>query len=94
MTWVKVTERKPPKPGWYNVIKFDPGSKGSGFFSPIPPSKNIEYYQWKEKLCHEESFEDRVIYKRHLCFEDQHGIKQKPEEILYWYELDPIPEES
>ena len=93
MTWIKVTERKPPETGWYKVVKFDPGTTESGWFFPVPPKKNIKYYQWAEKLRHEESFVDRVIYKRYHCFVDEHGLEQKLDEILYWYELDCIPED-
>lgn len=92
MTWIKFNERKPSEKGWYKVVKFIPGTEGKGFFSPIPPAKRIEHDLWDERLKHEQTFADRVIYKRIMCFIDQVGIELRADEILYWYELDPIPE--
>lgn len=41
----------------------------------------------------EQELHDRCIYVKQNVWEDAFGIRQKPEEILYWFKLDPIPED-
>lgn len=94
MGWVAKKNRLPPETGWYNVIKFHPGTAGLGFFKAVPPWKSSEYMQWKNTMKLEEDCVDRCIYLKYKAFFDLSGIEQKPEEILYWYELDPLVEDE
>lgn len=92
MGWILLQERRPDKQGWYQVIKIHKGLEGVGFFKPIPPWKSIEYVKWTQGMKLENEYHDRCVYLKYKCFMDQSGIEQSPNEILYWYELEPIPE--
>ncbi len=94
MPWIPYKKNSTPdKHGEYFVIKFYPGTNDMGFFKPIPPEKKIELMYYMQIMELEQDFPDRCIYVKHNIWEDQHRLKQKPENILYWFELDPIPEE-
>ena len=92
MSWDKLKEKVPPALGWYQVVKFYEGTKKIDFFEPILPRKSIEFMQWKTNMKVESDFIDRCIYVKYKCFVDEFGLEQKPEDILYWFELDPVPE--
>lgn len=94
MTWVKLSEKKPPEVGFYSVIKFHPGTPSVGFFNALPPERRIEYLKWDLKMKLEEDYADRCIYKKYYCFTDGYATEERSEHILYWYELDPIPEDK
>lgn len=95
MPWIPYnTNSHPEKQGEYFVLKFYPGLTTHSFFGPFPPKKKIELMIYKQKLRLENDFHDHCVYVKYNAWEDHCGLEQKPEEILYWYELDPIPEES
>lgn len=94
MTWVSTKQRLPPKKGWYNVIKLDRSCLDSKFIKTIPPSRTLEYMEWKPCMKLEEDCEDRVVYKKYKAFFETLGMEHNSDEIIYWYELDPLPEEG
>jgi len=94
MTWVKLSERRPETIGYYNVVRYYPGIPSATFFRPIPPWKEIKYLLWNQKMKLEEEYADRCVYKKYECFVTEHNEPVDRQEILYWYELDPIPEEQ
>jgi len=94
MGWIKFGKGSfPEKTGKYFVIKFHEGTKEMVFFKPIPPEKTIELMEYRVDIKFEQEFPDRCIYLKYKAFFDRHGLEQKPEEILYWYKLDEIPED-
>lgn len=94
MTWVSKKERLPPQDGWYNVIKLNHGVERVGFFRPIPAHKSLDYMQWRTSMELENNYVDRCIYRKYKAFFNKNGIEQEKDEIIYWYELDPIPEDK
>lgn len=94
MTWIKFSERKPERPGTYPIVKLNKGSPSTGFFNAIPPSHSIRYMEWKETLKFKSQSSSDVIYEKIKLFIDEHEIRQNEDEIIFWYELDPIPEEQ
>lgn len=94
MGWVLTKERKPEHEATYFVVEFIEGTKGSGFFNPISPCKKITLMSYQTLMKIESNYSDRVIYKKYKAFKNQYDLEQKEENILYWYELDPIPEEE
>jgi hypothetical protein len=94
MTWVKLSERRPETIGYYNVVRYYPGFKIARFSKPEPPRKQIEYLLWNQKMKLEEEYADRCVYKKYDSFVTEHDMPVDRQEILYWYELDPIPEEQ
>lgn len=94
MTWIKYEKGSfPEKHGHYFVIKLFEGSKGMAFFKPIPPKKDICFMEYKRTMKLESDAVDRCIYVKYNVWIDKYDHEQKPEEILYWYKLDEMPEE-
>ena len=94
MAWVKYEEGTYPDPGWYQVVVSYPGTAGVGMFSGCAPTKNIQYMQYKKHLKLKKEFEDRVEYEKCYSFFDFNGLQFLAGDILYWYELDPIPQDE
>ncbi len=93
MSWVCTKQRLPPKEGWYQVIKFHSEIKEVAFFKSVPPRKSIEYMQWTTKMKLESDDEDRCVYVKYKCFA-RDRFEETLDEIIYWYELDAIPEQQ
>lgn len=95
MGWVKYEKGSfPERLGEYYIVKFYTGTKEMAFFKPIPPKKVIERMEYKMVMELEEEKCDRCIYRKHKAWFDKFGIEQKPEEILYWYKLDEMPQDE
>jgi hypothetical protein len=94
MSWICLKDRLPPKEGWYQAVKLHPGIKELAFFKAVPPWKSVNYLNWTTKMKLESDSTDRCVYLKYKCFVNQHGLEQNYDEIIYWYELDPIPEEK
>jgi hypothetical protein len=92
MTWVKLSERHPPEVGFYTVIKFHPATPAIAYFKARPAERSIEYLKWEKMMKLENDYEDRCVYRKYYCFTDGYGTEQST--ILYWYELDPVPEDE
>lgn len=92
MTWVKTSVRMPESEGWYQVVKLNKGSERDGFFAPVLPTKSIKFMQYKQSMKLEQDFVDRCVFVKFKCFITENGVRIKSDEILYWYELDAIPE--
>lgn len=96
MPWIPYKKNSTPeKLGEYFVIKSYQGTDKNhiSFFLPIPPDKKIETMVYKQKMHLEENLHDRCVYVKYNAWEDKHGLEQKPDEIVYWYKLDPMPED-
>jgi len=93
--WVKYQKGSfPQEIGQYYVIKYVEGTKGMAFFKAIPPSKQISLMDYRNTMIMEENAIDRVIYRKYKAWFDKYENEQKPEDILYWYKLDEMPEDE
>ena len=90
MGWVKLSERKPPKFGYYLCIA-EMESEMSGFLGigkKKLKERRFAYSEWGELEILESKNEKQVIYVREIGFR-----KWSCDKITHWYELDPMPEE-
>jgi|ERR1700721_4517488 len=92
MTWIKFSDRKPEHKGTYAVVKLIKGTPAAGFFQATPPSLRVEHLNWIETLQFHSQTKEKVTYSKEKIFVNEHQIEIDPTEILYWYELEPIPE--
>jgi hypothetical protein len=94
MGWVKFSERRPEHKGYYSVLRCYVGKKCGSSALVVPPYREIGYLLWDQKMKLEEEFADRCIYRKYKCFTDEDDFPVNNEEILYWYEIDPIPNDE
>lgn len=95
MPWIPYEIKScPDEYGDYFVIKSYPGKINMGFFKPIPPEKKIELMTYKQKLRLEQDYHDRCVYVKYNAWVNKNDIEQNPDDILFWFKLDPIPEDK
>jgi hypothetical protein len=91
MGWVKYEKGSfPPKLGEYFIVKYSAEIPACGLFNYTPPSVDIELASYARTMKLENDCVDRCVYvKYNAFFKNQKEIPF--EQVLYWYELDPIP---
>ncbi len=94
MGWVKFSERIPEKSGEYFVIQLIEAYPESSFFKGYASYRKIKLMKWVQKMKLESNCVDRCVYIKYYSFEE-HAIEIENEKmILYWFELDSMPEEE
>lgn len=87
MAWIAFKDRQPTSYGEYLTVEKDFTSDSICFTSKI-----ISYRKWEVMLSIESDDDTKRIYLKKACFTD--GFFELDKNcILYWYELDPIPED-
>ena len=96
MGWVSCKERLPELQGFYYVVEYDKGHTPTltGLFQGRHPSRKVSHVYFSSHLELEADYADRAVYLKYRCFKNGAGQPYPSDEILYWYELDPMPEPS
>ncbi len=97
MPWINIKERLPDREGWYYINFITEATPPKGLFCGSPSIKSTRHYYFKEYLVKEDEGADRVVFlkvKGFLSDPQANSYDSIPKKnILYWYELEPVPEE-